>query len=215
MSAYNSEQLSALLTVREYLRGAGREKRGELERLAGDYLGFRQRVRDFSGTHFDDPCRKKCYESKKSLCCSKEGIIAYFADVFVNALFSEDSELDLVALALREPRGDDRCVFLGNRGCVFRIKPIVCEMFVCDEVKDAALGAAPDAREALDALAKERKRFTWPDRPVFFDQVEALFIEEGHDSPLMYLHKSPGLLMVKERAGLIEARPRKRRRRRS
>ena len=41
---------------------------------------------------------------------------------------------------------------------------------------------------------------TWPDRPVLFDELEKLFIKEGYDSPLMYCHKSPGLLRLKSKS---------------
>ena len=52
----------------------------------------------------------------------------------------------------------------------------------------------------MDALAQERKRFTWPDRPVLFDDLEQYFMDAGCTSPHMYLHNSPGLLRVKQMA---------------
>jgi hypothetical protein len=39
--------------------------------------------------------------------------------------------------------------------------------------------------------------YTWPSRPVLFDKLEELFIQEGFDSPIMYFHHSPGLLRLK------------------
>ena len=50
-----------------------------------------------------------------------------------------------------------------------------------------------------ELLEQRRKQFTWPDQPVLFDELEEHFLEAGHKSPLMYLHNSPGLLLVKNR----------------
>ncbi|MFC1494817.1 hypothetical protein ACFL6W_06030 [Thermodesulfobacteriota bacterium] len=55
-----------------------------------------------------------------------------------------------------------------------------------------------------DQLKEDEKCFTWPDKPVLFDELEALFIKKDFDSPLMYFHKSPGLLRVKSEAGIGE-----------
>jgi hypothetical protein len=70
-------------------------------------------------------------------------------------------------------------------------------MFLCQHARDSVLG--PD--EALAAhwkgLRDRERLFTWPDRPVLFDELEKLCIEGGCDSPLMYCHKSPGLLRLK------------------
>jgi hypothetical protein len=45
-------------------------------------------------------------------------------------------------------------------------------------------------------LLKERQ-FTWPDKPILFDDLEELFVLAGLKSSLMYCHLSPGLLRVK------------------
>jgi len=55
-------------------------------------------------------------------------------------------------------------------------------------------------------LEQESRRFKWPDRPVLFDTLEKLFLDAGFHSPLMYLHTSPGLLRVKQQAGLVQPR---------
>jgi hypothetical protein len=47
-----------------------------------------------------------------------------------------------------------------------------------------------------ELLLKE-KQFTWPDKPILFDDLEELFLQAGLKSPLMYCHLSPGLLRVK------------------
>jgi hypothetical protein len=47
------------------------------------------------------------------------------------------------------------------------------------------------------------KSFRWPDRPVLFDQLEQVFMAVGCRSPLMYINTSPGLLRIKQKAGLL------------
>jgi len=58
-------------------------------------------------------------------------------------------------------------------------------------------------------LEAKRKRFTWPDQPVLFDDLESYFMKSGYRSPLMYLHNSPGLLRVKQKAGAGRKMPSK------
>ena len=55
-----------------------------------------------------------------------------------------------------------------------------------------------------DLFEEKRRQYTWPDQPVLFDKLEALFVEAGYRSSLMYLHNSPGLLRVKQKAGIIK-----------
>jgi hypothetical protein len=54
-------------------------------------------------------------------------------------------------------------------------------------------------------LLLKEKQFTWPAKPILFDELEELFLQSGLQSPLMYCHLSPGLLRVK--AQRIEASP--------
>ncbi|MGD2030721.1 MAG: hypothetical protein PVG86_12380, partial [Desulfobacterales bacterium] len=49
-------------------------------------------------------------------------------------------------------------------------------------------------------LKQRKKIYTWPDRPVLFDDLERYFMNAGYSSPLMYLHNSPGLLRIKKQA---------------
>jgi len=50
-----------------------------------DYLDFRSQVTSFLETHFSRVCTEACYKNKRSACCSKDGIIAFFGDVAVKA----------------------------------------------------------------------------------------------------------------------------------
>lgn len=134
--------------------------------------------------------------------CSRDGIVSFFADVAVKALISSDTQLDRIMAVLQKPHDGFKCVYLGasGEGCLWRIKPVVCEMFLCDEAKGEAFQDNPEAGKKWNEIQITRKRFTWPDQPILFDELEQLFIDAGYRSPLMYLHNGPGLLRVKQTA---------------
>jgi hypothetical protein len=71
-------------------------------------------------------------------------------------------------------------------------------MFLCDQAKKTVLETDDQLKLEWEKLRKKEKDFTWPDKPVLFDEIEEIFINAGLDSPLMYFHKSPGLLRVKK-----------------
>lgn len=201
MSDYQFEQLEALSLVRMHLRALARGEKNKLRLMIAEYLDFRDRVDRFLAAHFGNVCDNACYQNRRSACCSREGIITFFADLVVNHLFSGDDEIDLLADALRRENDTLKCVYLGPVGCRWKIKPIVCQMFLCEPAKARVFRDHPPAESEWTALERERKKFTWPDRPVLFDTIEKYFISMGCGSPLMYLHRSPGLLRVKKRAG--------------
>jgi hypothetical protein len=200
MNDYRNEQLTTLNAVLAHLADIPEAERRRLQDLATDYLDFRRRTADFLQSHFGGICRRECYESRRSACCSKDGIITFFADVVVNALLSDAREMEALIQVLKAPHTDFKCVYLGRQGCLWRLKPIVCEMFLCDSAKAEAFSRSPGAKEKWRRLRNEKKGFTWPDRPVLFDALERYFIDRGCDSPLMYLHQSPGLLRIKQQA---------------
>ena len=81
---------------------------------------------------------------------------------------------------------------------MWRVKPIVCEMFLCDQAIKSVFDEKPQLHKEWKALEQERKFFAWPDKPVIFDMLESIFIAAGYHSSLMYMHNSPGLLRVKK-----------------
>jgi hypothetical protein len=200
MNSYQREQVQALSIVRVHLASlpASEVKRLYLE--IADYLAFRSEVDDFFQGHFNDICNEKCYQSNMSACCARESIITFFGDVVINVLMSSDREIEALVSVLQQPNKGFKCVYLSGQGCRWRVKPIVCEMFLCRQAKEDVLGDNPPSRYKWKKLKKHEKRFTWPDRPVLFDDLERYFIEAGYHSPLMYMHKSPGLLRVKRDA---------------
>lgn len=199
MNHYNREQFETLAAVTGYLETAPAAEKGKLRESIRPYLDFRRRLEAFLERHFGAACSAQCYANARSACCSREGIITFFADVTVNALVSERVQLDLLMRALQQDAGGPKCVYLGPDGCRWQVRPIVCAMFLCDGAREQVFGDRPGLAEKWEALETERKTFTWPDRPVLFDRLEAFFLEAGISSPLMYLHNSPGMLRLKRK----------------
>ena len=200
MNSYQKEQSDALYMVRSHLSTFSPEERQKLESEVADYLGFREEVASFLSTHFSRVCTQKCYQSRLSACCTREGIITFFADVVVNALISQGREIDLLLEVLKKPNNGFKCIYLGEKGCLWRLKPIVCEMFLCEHAKKEVFSENQQLEHKWDELKQREKLYTWPDRRVVFDTLESYFIEAGYSSSLMYLHNSPGLLRIKQRA---------------
>ncbi|MBW1799944.1 MAG: hypothetical protein JRJ85_04360 [Deltaproteobacteria bacterium] len=197
MSDYNREQIETISMVRRFFRGITEGRRAELERMIRPYLDFREEVARFQDTFFSDLCTGWCFNSRTSACCNREGIATFFGDMVVNIFLSGDDGVEGLLNALHQDPGGFKCVYLSASGCLWRIKPIVCEMFLCDHAKETVLERDDQLREQWETFRQQEKAFTWPDRPVLFDALEDIFIREGYDSPLMYFHRSPGLLRVK------------------
>ena len=197
MTPYQTEQLQTLQMVRRYLAQISEAKRKTLKKDVADYLTFRDAVDAFQENYFHDICDRKCYQSKLSACCSRDGIITFFADVIINALMADPAALERLQDVLTRPHEGFKCVFLGQEGCLWRIKPVVCEMFLCDAAEKAVLKENPDAQKRWDTLLRQKKAYTWPDRLVLFDTLEQICMEAGYTSPLMFLNNSLGLLRVK------------------
>jgi hypothetical protein len=197
-NSYAKEQYETLMMVVNCLEKLHSSFSDELRNKISNYLAFRAEVDDFHSRHFSDICTSKCYTSNLSACCSKDGIITFFADVVINVIMSDPADIDVLNAALEKPDNGFKCVYLGEKGCIWRIKPVVCEMFLCDTAKKQVLHGCPTLTSKWDALKGKQKTFTWPDKPVLFDEIESRFISAGCHSPLMYLHYSPGLLRVKK-----------------
>ncbi len=200
MNDYQIEQLTALGQVKAALGSLTGAALSELRAQAAEYLEFRRRVDTFLARHFGGYCTLACYQNQRSACCSKDGIIVFWADVVVNALHSHPGELDAIQTSIRQPFYPHKCIFLAQNGCLWRVRPLLCTMFLCDGVYQSVLGANLDLQRQWEALLAESKTFRWPDRPVMFDALERFFMDLGCRSTLMHLHTSPGLLRVKRLA---------------
>lgn len=197
MSTYNREQAEAHLIVQDGLRHFSASTMRVLREQIQAYLHFRADVDAFYGKYFSPTCMDKCFETGESICCGREGITTFFADVVINALVSGGDELKGLLGVLHEQDRSSQCVYLGKQGCRWRVKPIVCAMFLCQPAKEMVLKGRREVGAIWDRLKKEEKRYTWPARPVLFEHLEHVFIKKGYRSDLMYFHNSPGLLRVK------------------
>ncbi len=202
MNDYQNEQLEALRLVRECLPAMKDRLCKTLDGALGRYLRFREETDRFLADHFSGICSLSCYRNRLSACCSKDAILTFFADVAINALHSEDPDLDRMETRLQEENTGAKCIYLSPEGCLWRIKPVVCQMFLCDNAQKRVFEDKPEIEKEWNSLKEKKKAFTWPDRPVLFDRLEALFLDAGHSSPLMYCHHSPGLVRLKRSAGL-------------
>ena len=200
MNSYQKEQAETLNMVYRHLKTVSVPERQRLLSQISDYLLFRDAVDAFLGKHFENLCTQKCYQSKISACCSREGIITFFGDVVVNVLVSNETEIKALTRVLNKPNDGFKCIYLGGRGCMWRIKPIICEMFLCDSAKESVFKEKPLTNKLWMEFKQREKHYRWPDRPVLFDDLEKSFMAAGYSSPLMYLNNSPGLLRVKEMA---------------
>lgn len=197
MTPYQTEQFQTLQTVRRYLAQISEVEREALKEGLADYLTFRDVVHAFHENYFHGICSRKCFQSELSACCSRDGIIIFFADVIINSLLANPTALDRLQDVLTHPHEGFKCVFLGPNGCLWEVKPIICEFFLCDAAENTVFKENPAARKRWDELVERKKAYTWPDRPVLFDTLEQICIDAGYTSPLMFLHNSPGLLRVK------------------
>ncbi len=198
MNAYQKEQAETLDMVCRHLGTISDQERLALLSQISDYLMFRDAVDEFLRDHFENTCTQKCYQSKVSACCSREGIITFFGDVVINVLVSGEAEIKGLATVLQTPNTGFKCIYLSDQGCMWRIKPMVCEMFLCEQAKKEVFGLKPWVDKLWQELKRREKLYRWPDRPVLFDDLEGYFMDTGYSSPLMYLHNSPGLLRVKQ-----------------
>jgi hypothetical protein len=201
MNPYHKEQIDALTMVKRHLDNLLASERRTLIASLADYLMFRQEIDGFLVCHFSEICTQTCYQSRISACCSREGIITFFADIVINLLVSESLDFDKLLAVLSRPNNGFKCVYLTEKGCLWRLKPIVCQMYLCDRSKNQVFDKSSELKAQWELLEQKRKWFTWPDQPVLFDDLESYFIKIGCHSPLMYLHNSPGLLRIKQKTG--------------
>lgn len=201
MNDYNLEQSETIQMVREHLRTTLPSELGKLKTRIKNYLRFRKEVDRFLQDRFSQICTQKCYQDHYSACCSREGITTFFADIVINLLISSGEEIDRLLQALTLPNPGSKCVYLGENGCLWNIKPIVCEMFLCKDARKSVFDNNTNILRQWKRFKYREKKYTWPDRPVLFDDLETRFIQAGYSSTLMYFHNSPGLLRVKRLAG--------------
>ena len=201
ISDYQQEQLEALNLLDHFIQALPPPEKERLRAMCDDYLQFLSEVDDFLLRHFDTICTRQCYQGRLSACCSRDGIITFFADVVINVLLSTPEQIRTLKSVLQSTGKAFKCIYLGDDGCLWHVRPIVCRMFLCDQARNSVFMGHEERRNAWEILEQRRKSFTWPDRPVLFDDLEHYFMAAGCRSPLMYLNNSPGLLRVKKKSG--------------
>jgi len=200
MNNYQQEQLDTLNLIRRHLRGNVAEGIAALQEKLAAYLRFRKEVDRFLEAHFSHICTESCYKSRRSACCTRDGVLTFFADAVINVLESSADELEALHRALTAAHTGSKCIYLGTGGCLWRIKPLVCAMFLCDQAEEKVFSGKASLNDSWQGFKEREKSFRWPDQPVLFDDIESVFMADGCSSPLMYLHNSPGLLRVKQMA---------------
>jgi hypothetical protein len=200
ISDYQQEQWEALSLIMRQLEALDASQRTLLLSGIGPYLEFRQHVDQFLATHFAAHCTQSCFENRLSACCSKDGIITFWADGVINALVAGEERVEALRQALVRPFSPHKCTYLGPDGCRWQVRPLMCAMFLCDPVQEKVFGADRGAERRWRELVDAAKGFRWPDRPVLFDWLETYFIDLGCRSSLMYINTSPGLMRIKRMA---------------
>jgi hypothetical protein len=201
MNEYQQEQLETLRMIREYLAHIGPERVQRLKYQIDNYIKLRDDIDRYLNNNFNKICTLSCYSNQRSACCSKDGIVVFYADLLINALMMDAQELDTIMGILENPNRSMKCVYLGRDGCRLTVRPRVCAMFLCDSACERVFDENPDCRGQWERLKEEEKRFTWPDRPVLFELLEKDALDRGFRSSLMHLLLSPGLCRVRILAG--------------
>lgn len=202
VSEYNRDQGITFKAVNEALQRIGSTGVEKLKESVGPYLAFRRELEEFQAGFMEAFCRKSCFETGISGCCGFESIITFFADHAISFLLSEPREKELILGALEQPNRTKKCVYLARSGCIWKIRPIACAMFLCGKLKSGYIECDHKAKSVWTQFQDREKEFTWPTKPVLFDDLETYFMGLGVRSPHMHFHQSPGLIRLKARSGV-------------
>jgi len=104
VTPYQKEQAEGLTTVKKHLESLSETEKKKLKGLVADYLTYRKKVGTFLSDHFKQVCTRKCFMSRLSACCSRDGIITFFADMVINTLISDNVQLSSLAAVKRKTR---------------------------------------------------------------------------------------------------------------
>lgn len=201
-SDYNQDQLISYRAIESTLKDLSQNEIAHLKTQIRDYLEFRRALEDFHSTYFLSFCETSCFKTGLSACCSFESIIIFFADQVINFLSSGKEEITEIFRVLEQPNTSGKCVFLSEGGCLWRVRPISCATFFCSRAKKHVFSEHPELESRLMHFQKQEEEYTWPVKPVLFDEIEKYFLKFGVQSPHLYFHKSPGLLRLKARSGI-------------
>lgn len=199
---YNGAHFLSFQAIRSVCEKMSVAEISRLREIAAPYLAYRRQLEDFQLRHFAAHCREACYQTMLSACCGFESIIIFFADQVVTFLCSDPPDIDRLLCRLKQPNRSNHCVFLGEAGCVWRVRPITCAMYLCEDAKRRVFSRNPELASVLEQFREAEKQFTRPTRPVLFDELEKAFMAYGVRTPHMWFHRSPGLLRLKQKHGV-------------
>jgi hypothetical protein len=203
-SEYHRDQLTSFTAIRDACRRFSDEALRHLVGRLQPYLEFRGELEGFQHRYLRAYCQRSCFATGLSACCGFESIITFFADQVITYLIGSAEERQALFEVLERPNAAGKCVFLGPTGCIWRVPPVTCALFLCDQSKAAVFGDDPAGAALWQEFREREKRFTHPIQPVLFDELERVFLEQGAESPHMYFHYSPGLLRLKAQAGILD-----------
>ncbi|MCP4744627.1 MAG: hypothetical protein GY874_00565 [Desulfobacteraceae bacterium] len=202
MNDYQKEELEALEQISQTMVQLKPDERIMLSEMIEPYLSFRRKLDAFLSGKFSDHCTSSCYQNNLSACCSKDGIITFWADAVINLFCSSKAQIQDVYKSLKEPWSQVKCTYLTPGGCCWKVRPLVCAMFICDSAQKNVFGKNAQAKTKWRQFERTAKSFRWPDKIVLFDSLERCFMEKGCRSSLMHLNTSPGLLNIKKKYGV-------------
>lgn len=204
LNTYQKEQLDALHQVQNALMQMDTKTKNRLLVDFKSYLDFREEVDRYLDEHLSSYCAQACFKSQTSACCSKDGIITFWADMVINACCCTNDELNMLISAVKQPQHPQKCVYLSSEGCLWTVRPLVCAMFVCDQLQADVINQDPNLSRVWERYRRQAKGFRWPDKPVLFDRLEEMFMDLGCQSPLMYINYSPALVQIKRKAQSLQ-----------
>jgi len=111
--------------VQRYLEGLPASERERLRASVEPYLQFRSEVSRFQREFLSETCTQACFNTRESACCNRDGTATFFSDVGINALCSSEEDLNRIKSALVHDPGGFKCVYWGQKGCLWRVKPIL------------------------------------------------------------------------------------------
>jgi hypothetical protein len=144
MNAYQKDQLDDMGIVQKHLEKnhgiLSENYQQKLVQATEEYIIFRKNVETFLAKHFTGTCTKNCYDDRLSACCGKDSIIIFFADIVINFLFSTAEENRALIRILHQNNTTFKCIYLDReKGCRWKIKPIICAMFLCPKAQKKSI----------------------------------------------------------------------------
>jgi hypothetical protein len=197
LNEYQQEQWQAvwqIIRAKDILNHVGNT---QITAEIQSYIEFRCVLTTFQKRHFGSFCSQRCFENKASACCSKDGIVTFWADHVINAYCSTRNQIDNLIKAIKEPHDSNKCIYLKPNGCVWKVTPLGCALFLCDSAQQVVFSNHSELKNDWIQFEHKAKGYRWPDHPVLFDWLEEVYLTAGCRSTLMYINTSPGLLKIK------------------